>query len=140
MLLQDLKFALRALRSHPGYTAAALLTLAGGIGAVTAILSVVNGVILRPLPYPNANRILMVWGTGKPGTRMDGTSLPFSGANFVDLQSRNRSLEHAVAFRAWPMTWTGTESAELLEWGQGLERAFRGPGSLSVPGADLHAG
>ena len=114
MFLQDLKFAFRALRSHPGYAAAALLTLGGGIGAVTAILSVVNGVILRPLPYPNANRVLLVWTAGRAGTPMAGATLPFSGANFVDLQAQNRSLEHAVAFRAWPMTWTGPESAELF--------------------------
>ena len=113
-LLQDLRFALRSLRKHPGYTAAALLTLAGGIGAVTAILSVVNGVILRPLPYPNADRVLLVWQGGKAGTPMAGATLPFSGANFVDLRAQNRSLEYAVAFRAWPMTWTGNESAELL--------------------------
>ena len=113
-LAQDLRFAVRSLRKHPGYTLAALLTLGGGIGAVTAILSVVNGVILRPLPYPNADRVLLVWNAGIPNTPMAGMTLPFSGANFVDLQAQNRSLEYAAAFRAWPMTLTGAESAELL--------------------------
>lgn len=113
-LLQDLRFALRALMAHRGYAAAALLTLAGGIGAVTAILSVVNGVILRPLPYPNAARALLVWTVGRDGTPEAGQQMPFSGANFVDLKAQNGSLEHAVAFRAWPMTWSGSGTAQLL--------------------------
>ena len=115
LLTQDLHFAFRSLRKHPGYSLAALLTLAGGIGAVTAILSVVNGVILRPLPYPNADRVVLVWTAGQPNTPMAGVTLPFSGANFVDLASQNRSLEYTAAFRAWPMTLSGAESAELLD-------------------------
>src|SRR5574339_226304 len=114
-LTQDIRFGFRSFRKHPGYTLAALLTLAGGIGAVTAILSVVNGVILRPLPYPNADRVILVWTAGQPNTPMAGVTLPFSGANFVDLAAQNRSLEYTAAFRAWPMTLSGGESAELLD-------------------------
>jgi len=99
-LAQDLRFAFRSLRKHPGYALAALLTLAGGIGAVTAILSVVNGVILRPLPYPNADRVVLIWTAGEPNSPMAGMTLPFSGANFVDLAAQNRSLEYTAAFRA----------------------------------------
>ena len=60
-ILQDLRFAVRTLAKRPGFTGTAVLTLGIGVGATTAIFSVVNGVLLRPLPYPDAERLVNVW-------------------------------------------------------------------------------
>src|SRR5215510_10973729 len=61
MLTQDIRYAVRLLRRRPAYTVVVLLTLAVGIGATTAMFSVINGVLIRPLPYPAADRLVTVW-------------------------------------------------------------------------------
>jgi hypothetical protein len=62
-LLQDIRFGLRLLRRTPGFTFAAMLALALGIGATTAVFTLLDRVVLRPLPYPDADRLLMAWET-----------------------------------------------------------------------------
>jgi hypothetical protein len=81
--IQDLRYAVRALRSSPGFTLAAVLTLALGIGANAAIFSVVDGVLLRPAPFPDIDRLVMVWETDrKSGTTREPASVP----DFQDFQ------------------------------------------------------
>ncbi|MGE0554840.1 MAG: ABC transporter permease, partial [Gemmatimonadales bacterium] len=111
---QDLQFALRAFGRQPGFTAVAVLTLAFGIGATTAILSIVNGVLLRPLPYPNGDRVVQIWQSGIQGSGAEGAMLPASAANFVDLREQSTTLERLAAFRNWDYTLSEDGETALL--------------------------
>src|ERR1043166_2598949 len=92
-ILKDILYAIRSLAKHPGFTAIALITLALGIGANTAIFSVVNAVLLRPLPYDDPERIVWLWDT-QPQLATTPTSLP----DFLGWKEQNRSFEHLAAF------------------------------------------
>jgi putative ABC transport system permease protein len=91
----DVKYALRVLRQNPGFAAAAVLTLALGIGASTAVFSVVNAVLLRPLPFRDPDRIVMIWET--QATRGEDRVVVSDG-NFRDWQEQSRSFERMAAF------------------------------------------
>src|SRR6185295_3265051 len=95
MLPLDLRFALRTLRRTPVVTAAAILTLALGIGANTAIFSVVSALLLRPLPYPDPGRLLVVWETD---LRQGGSLCIVSAPNYLDWQRQNHVFEHMAIF------------------------------------------
>ncbi|MEP6689555.1 MAG: ABC transporter permease [Gemmatimonadaceae bacterium] len=110
-LLQDIKYAVRTLLKARGFTAAAVLTLALGMGATTAIFSVVNGVLLRPLPYPNADRLTLLWLTLP---QAPAPELPFSAATFIDLRARTQAFEHLAAFRSWPFTMSANGESEVI--------------------------
>jgi predicted permease len=112
-LRQDVRFAVRSLGRARGFAVAALLTLALGIGAATAMLSVVDGILLSPLPYPNHDRIALVWTTARlPEIQSD--ELPFSAGNFLALRDRARSFDELAAFRSRGFTITdGTEPEQL---------------------------
>jgi putative ABC transport system permease protein len=92
--VRDLVFALRSLRQHPAFAVTAVLTLALGIGASTAIFSVVNAVLLRPLPYGDADRLVLVWGDMRA---RNVTDFPFSPPNFLDLKQQSTTLEDVAA-------------------------------------------
>jgi predicted permease len=94
---QDLVSALRHLRKNPGYALVTVLTLALGIGANTAIFSVVNGVVLKPLPYPNASRLVYITSQF-PGLGFD--QFWVSAPEFVEFRERNQSFQDVGAFRA----------------------------------------
>jgi len=106
-LLQDFRYALRQLAKNKGFTAVAVLTLALGIGANTAIFSVVNGVLLNPLPFPNADRMVSMF-QDKPDFNKGSISYP----NLLDWQRENRSFEAIAGYRWADGTITGVGQAE----------------------------
>jgi putative ABC transport system permease protein len=99
--VQDLRYALRRLSRSPGFTAVAALMLALGIGANTAIFSIVNAVLLRPLPYPNADRIMALHETLREG--WGSVSAP----NFLDWRAHSSSFESMAVYREGGMNFTG---------------------------------
>ena len=107
--LTDLKFGLRRLRKNPGFAALSIITLALGIGASTAIFSAVNPILFRPLPYPDADRIVSVWDRGNGGARIDLTF-----ASFRELTTRSRSFDTAAVVKAWQPVLTGQAEPERL--------------------------
>ncbi|MGH9816009.1 MAG: ADOP family duplicated permease [Candidatus Acidiferrales bacterium] len=109
-LAQDVRFAARQLRAHPGFTLVAVLTLALGIGASTAIFSVVNSVVLRSLPYPDAERLVVVHQTA---IAQGGESLPFSPPNYIDFRDQARSFAHFGGGWASSAILTGDEPERL---------------------------
>ena len=92
-LLRDFRYSLRALAKSPGFAAVAVLTLALGIGASTAIFSVVDAVLLRPLPYPNPQRIVRLWEQAPNGHRMQ-----FADPNFDDFRSQSHTLSSMARY------------------------------------------
>lgn len=108
--LQDVSYGIRMLVKSPGFATIAILTLALGIGANTAIFSVVNGVLLNPLPFPNSKRIVSMF--------QDKTNFPkgsISYPNFLDWQRENRSFDSMAAYREADGTLTGVPEPENVK-------------------------
>jgi putative ABC transport system permease protein len=108
-LLQDIRYGIRMLRKSPAFTAVALITLALGIGANTALFSVVNGVLLNPLPYPEPDRLISLYGKTP---QFEQASIPY--LNFLDWQKDNSTFASMAALRSDDFNLTGTGAPERL--------------------------
>jgi len=106
-VLQDIRFGLRMLLKNPGFTTVAVFTLALGIGANAAIFDVVNGVLLKPLPYKEPDRIVRVFESHPRFPRF-----PISPANFLDYRERNDVFDHLVTFARRDLDLSATDRSD----------------------------
>jgi putative ABC transport system permease protein len=151
--MNDLRFALRQLRKSPGFAFVAVITLALGIGANTAIFSLVNAVLLKPLPFPNPDQLVAFGGHDKRDSDQAGPLNTLSFPEFFDLRSRNRSFTQLAAYRDKGFAFTDGSDVQNLRGqrvtgnffatlgiGPALGRTFQmedekaggGPGGLAV--------
>jgi putative ABC transport system permease protein len=112
LIAADVRYAFRTLRRNPGFAIVVLLTLALGIGANAAIFSVVNGVLLRPLPYRESDRLMIIWGDlRRPGLN----DIPASAGEYVDYRDRGRLFEQVAAYDTVGFNLTGGGEPERVE-------------------------
>src|SRR5215510_249212 len=109
-LIKDIRYGVRGLLKHPGFTAIAILTLALGIGANTAIFSVVNAVLLRPLPYPHPDQLVSL----RESSLRKGTDEALTAGNFLDWRSQSQSFEGMAAYRYEMFSVTGADRPERV--------------------------
>ena len=128
-LLQDLRYAARTLRRSPGFAAAAISTLALGIGATVAVFTVVNGVLLRPLPFADPDRLFAITLAPR-GIRSGGPSM--SDRDYVAFAERTHAFDHVATFQTFPGKLTGGDEPALVA-AAGVTSEFFGV--LGVPPA-----
>ncbi|HEY6943774.1 MAG TPA: ABC transporter permease [Candidatus Acidoferrum sp.] len=133
-LLQDIRYALRGMRKSPGFTAVAVLTLALGIGASTAIFSVVDAVLLRPLPYPNPQQVVTVWELSAKGHRMH-----LADPNFLDFRDQNHSLVGLAQFSDGPESVSGGSEPVRMNVAAVSQDFFKVMGVEPIQGRDFAA-
>src|SRR2546430_1840345 len=109
--IQDLRYGVRMLRRNPLFAPAAVITLGLGLGATLAVFNVVNGVLLRPLPYRDPERINIIWFAVR-GDDGNVWKLPLSSGSYSDIERDSRSFEALAAFRAWPYAIAESPDAE----------------------------
>jgi predicted permease len=119
-LFKDFRYGFRSLLKHPGFSSIVVITLALGIGASTSIFSVVNSVLLRRLPYRDADRLVAIQELNPQGRRIQVTS-----ANFLDWRSQNTVFEHLAAIKVASANLTFTDQAERIETAQTSANFFK---------------
>ena len=133
-LLQDLRYAVRQLLRSPGFAAVAVLTLALGIGANTAIFSVISSVLLQPLPYGDADRVVAVWNSFR-----DNEQMSLSAPELIDYREGIRSFEALAAYRQAAVNLTGEAEPERLSAGRVTANLFEVLGTEAMIGRTFTA-
>jgi putative ABC transport system permease protein len=110
-MMQDLRYGVRMLLKNPGFTLIAVLTLGLGVGANTAIFSIVNAVLLRPLPFKDPARLVTVWESNAEKGQTHGA---VGGANFTDWKNQNQVFEMLAAYFSWNYSLTGNDQPQRL--------------------------
>ena len=111
-LIHDIRYGLRTMRKSPGFTAVAVIALALGIGANTAIFSVVNALLLKPLPYKDADRLVLIWHT-YPLLKLDQASV--SAPSYIEYRDMTSSFEEVATATEWKVNLTGGGEPERLQ-------------------------
>jgi putative ABC transport system permease protein len=133
-LIVDVRYGIRRLRSNPGFTTVSAITLALGIGATTVIFSAINPILFKTLPYPHADRVLMVSDAAN-----NGTPTPVTFGTYREILLRNRSFDALAPFKAWQPTLEGGAEPERLN-GQAVgAEYFRALGVAPTRGRDFTA-
>src|SRR5262245_27712952 len=133
-LMQDVRYAVRVVLRSRGFTAAALLTLALGIGGNTAIFTLVNAVLLKQLPFANPQQLVWVWST-----RTDRDKAFYSIPNFIDTRDQNQTLDQVAAFANWGASLTDNGDAERVQGVRISAHAFQMLGVEAIAGRTLLA-
>jgi putative ABC transport system permease protein len=111
-LFNDIRYGVRSLLKRPAFTAIAIVTLAVGIGANSAVFSVVNSLLIKPLPFPELDRVVAVWERQpSQGIQRNEASM----ANYLDWRAQNQTFEQMGLYRWWSTNLTGTESPERIQ-------------------------
>jgi putative ABC transport system permease protein len=131
-MFQDLRYGTRMLAKKPAFTAVAVITLALGIGASTAIFSAVNPILFEPLPYPHADRITMIWDFGNEGARVHVTF-----GTYRELLERSRSFDTMAVMRVWQPTMTWQAQPERFDGQRVSASYFRALGVSPALGNDF---
>src|SRR5690349_2422695 len=121
VLIQDLRYGLRTLLKKPSFALVAVTTLALGIGANTAIFSVVNAVLLRPLPFKDQDRVVVAWNRGAEAAGGDRT--PLAVTDLLDWRTQSKSFENVSAYQQRYFNYTGGDSPERVR-GAGVAADF----------------
>lgn len=132
VITQDMRYGMRVLRKNPGFALASILILAVGIGANTAIFSLVNAVLLRQLPFKNSDQLVWIWAR-----RVDRDKAFFSIPDFIDFRDRNQTLEQIVAFGNWGANLTDRGDPERFLGARISANAFQMLGINAVVGRTL---
>src|SRR6516162_1695111 len=133
-LVQDVRYGWRQMRKNPGFVATVVVILALGIGAITAIFSVLNPILFKPLPYPQANRVMMIWERHSDGSRLYDCFGTFHG-----MQERTRSFDALAAMKAWQPTLVGRTQPERFEGQRVSADYFRALGVEPALGRNFEA-
>src|SRR5215472_55248 len=130
----DLRYAARWLRNNPGFAAASIITLALGLGACTAIFSAVNPILFKPLRYPHASRVMMIWETLR-----NGLPRPVNFGLYLGLAERNRAFESMAVMKPWQPAVAGDGQPERLQGQRVSTGYFRTLGVVPAQGRDFQA-
>ena len=123
--MQDVRYGVRALRKSPGFAAVAIVVLALGIGANTAIFSVVNAVLLRPLPYRDPSRLMQIWHVPPPKNFPGMTMFSVSPANYLDWERQNHVFESVAIYGFQGFNITGTDQPQALQASKVSQEFYR---------------